>query len=550
MSKNRIKLIYIDPPYNTGKEFVYSDHFEFNDEKLRSVLGYNDKEIARLKSIQGRSSHSAWLTFMYPRLKIAQKLLTNDGVIFVSIDDNEQANLKLLMDDLFGEGNFVTTFIWEKTQHFGRQKLNYYSNADYILCYAKQLSENGELKQLLIERTLDEFEDAPLYNASNNVKELTFPVGTVKFNIEDGVYKETTSSDYILKNEVIVKDGKNSNAFVLQFKSRWANDTVQEEIQKGTSFWVKTTNFAIRAIYGEGKIGALAPKQILFTNQKNEFCARNKFNVKVDTSETATNSVNALLGDKMFSYPKPSSLIAYLISLCANNQDDLILDFFAGSATTAHAVMQLNAEDGGSRKYMMVQLDEPTNLDSQARKAGYNTIDEISCERIKRAAQKTEDEMRDRLLNDGDFGFKRYRLVTPCIQTLEKIIEFDPNDSSLFNGDMIASFAHPETNTSGLETLLATWLIDDGYSFDTVVEEKMFAGYIAHYICESATLYLINQGWDTDALKVLLNQIGKNELLVNTLIVYSYSFAFEAMLELKTNIKTTLDNAPSIVERY
>ncbi|GHT82098.1 hypothetical protein FACS1894137_00350 [Spirochaetia bacterium] len=140
--ENRIKLIYIDPPYNTGKEFVYSDKFEFNDEKLSSALGYNEKEIERLKSIQGKSSHSAWLTFMYPRLKIAQKLLTLDGVIFISIDDNEQANLKLLMDDVFGEGNFVSEVIWKNKFGSGAMTSGFIGVHEYIFVYSKNTITN------------------------------------------------------------------------------------------------------------------------------------------------------------------------------------------------------------------------------------------------------------------------------------------------------------------------------------------------------------------------------------------------------------------------
>jgi adenine-specific DNA-methyltransferase len=134
----KIKMIYIDPPYNTGKEFVYNDNFEFSDEKLKSALGYDDNEIARLRSIQGKSSHSAWLTFMYPRLRIAQKLLTDDGVIFVSIDDNEQANLKLLMDDVFGEGNFVGQFVWHKKTQPSFLSKEIASVTEYLLAYKKQ----------------------------------------------------------------------------------------------------------------------------------------------------------------------------------------------------------------------------------------------------------------------------------------------------------------------------------------------------------------------------------------------------------------------------
>jgi adenine-specific DNA-methyltransferase len=546
-------MIYIDPPYNTGKEFTYNDTFEFDDEKLKNILGYDDKDIARLKSLQGKSSHSAWLTFMYPRLRLAQKLLTDDGVIFVSIDDNEQANLKLLLDDVFGEGNFVSKFIWEKSQHFGRQKLNYYSNADYILCYAKQLSENGSLKELLIERILDEFDDAPLQNASNNVKDLTFPAGTVKFNIKDGTYNKTTSTDYILIKSVVVENGCNKNDLIFRFKSRWANNTVQHEITKGTTFWVKTENFAIRTLYGPDKRGTAAPKQIIFTNSKNEFCAKNKFGMKVDTSEIATEIVNNLLQCEAFSYPKPNSLIAYFISLCANDPNDIILDFFAGSGTTAHAVMQLNAEDGGNRKFILVQIDEKTKTDSEAFKAGYQTIDEIARERIKRAAKKIKTEKGLALPENFDGGFKHFRLVAPDVKTLDKIETFDPDkplQKDIFE-NMVTKFdaKQEDGGAKGDEAILQTWFIDDGYTFDQTPQVIDFDGYKACYI-DNSVLYIINPGWGAEQTKMLLNQIGTHQLNVNTIIVYGYSFTMESLRELEMNVKNILNRQVSIAIRY
>jgi adenine-specific DNA-methyltransferase len=260
------------------------------------------------------------------------------------------------------------------------------------------------------------------------------------------------------------------------------------------------------------------------------------------------------LGKGVFDNPKPTKLLRLLIeSIC--DFDSIILDFFAGSATTAHVVMQLNVEDGGNRKFIMVQIDEATNPDSEARKAGYNTIDEIARDRIVRAGKKILADYESDLAKqsngwDKDIGFKHYRLITPDIKTIDKIIEFNPEEVNLIADDMIKPFAYKDTNTKGLDTILTTWLIDDGYRFDTPIEEIVFGKYTAHYVREAATLYLINQNWDTKALIALLNQIGKNQLLVKTIVVYPYSFAFEAMRELKTNIKTNLDPSPVLIERF
>ena len=334
---------------------------------------------------------------MYSRLMLARNLLTDDGVIFISIDDNEQENLKKLCDEVFGESNYICPFIWEKTQHFGRQKLNSYCNNDYILCYAKNLYSD-KLKELLVENIKTELQDAPLFNASNNISTLNFPIGCTIFNMADGVYTTTTSNEYELLNPVIVENGKNKNAFSLRFRSRWSNETVQTEILKGTTFWVKTTSFAIRAIYGGNRHSTDAPRQILFTNSNNPMATKSRFNYRIDTSENASSQLAVLMDGSYFSYPKPVSLIEYFITLLYNEKkenyenDFIVLDFFSGSATTAHAVMQLNAEDSGHRKFIMVQLPEPCEEQSEAYKAGYKNICEIGKERIRRVGEKIKAE--------------------------------------------------------------------------------------------------------------------------------------------------------------
>lgn len=365
----KVKMIYIDPPYNTGNDFVYNDDFAMDSDEYMEVSGQYGEQGNRLfqnTESNGRF-HTDWLNMLYPRLKIAKNFLSEDGVIFISIDDNEFSNLRKICDEVFGASNFVCTFVWEKTQHFGRQKLNNYSNADYILCYANVLISE-KLKELLVESINSELQDAPLFNASNNDNILTFPIGCVKFNLKDGLYTKSTSEDYKLLNPVMVKDGKNSNEFSLRFRSRWSNNTVQEEIKKGTTFWVKTTTFAIRAIYGDGKTATVAPKQIVFTNSSNPMAVKTRFGTRIDTSENATNQLIALMGNAVFSYPKPVSLIKYFISMLydekkARFEDDfIVMDFFSGSGTTAQAVMELNLEDGGKRKFICIQLPEDLDV--------------------------------------------------------------------------------------------------------------------------------------------------------------------------------------------
>lgn len=335
--RGKIDVIYIDPPYGKDSmgEFAKTNY---------------DNAITR----------DNLLSMLYSRLLIAKQLLSNDGVIFCSIDDRNQAYVKCLFDEVFEENNFICNFIWEKTQHFGRQKINYYSNADYVLCYAKHKID-GKIKELLIERVKTELEDAPLYNASNPIKKLLFPKGSVKFNLKDGVYNSTTDKKYVLHNPVEVKNGYNNNDFELSFSSRWARQTVLEEIDNGTVYWVKTENFAIRAIYNDGRESKESPKQIIFTNTNNEFVTKDKYGTKVGTNEDGSSLLNDIFSVDAFDYPKSSSLIGYLISL-VNKEDAIVLDFFAGSGTTGQAVMELNKKDGGKRQYICVQM--PEDLDN------------------------------------------------------------------------------------------------------------------------------------------------------------------------------------------
>lgn len=346
VAKETIDIIYIDPPYNTGhNDFSYNDKFVDKEDCYR---------------------HSKWLNMISKRLVLAKELLKKDGIIFISIDDKEQANLKLLCDSIFGENNFITNFCWEKTQHFGRQKINYYSNCEYILCYAKKLfnSDNGSLKELLVEKVKTDLIDAPLFNASNKENILTFKKGTVKFNLKDGTYKTSKNESYLLIKPVIIKNSLNANDLILKFKSRWSQKTIDEEINKGTTFLIKSDGFAIRTVYHLGKTTNESPKQLIFTNTNNPLCSINRFKTKVGVNEEGSNELSNIITQNIFSYPKPVSLIKYLLSLYYNydlkqhNNNFTVLDFFAGSGTTGQAVMELNKEDGGHRKFILCTNNE------------------------------------------------------------------------------------------------------------------------------------------------------------------------------------------------
>jgi adenine-specific DNA-methyltransferase len=549
----KIKMIYIDPPYNTGKEFVYNDRFEFTDDKLKTALGYGDAEIERLKSIQGKSSHSAWLTFMYPRLKLAQKLLTDDGVIFVSIDDNEQANLKLLLDDIFGEKNFIAILsIIVKTE--GRRYGTFAKTHENILVYSKndelfesiakeievdgkEFSYSDELGGFNLQELRNQ--NARAFNSINRPN-LRYPFyADLKTLDENGFMKVSVE-----KNE----NCEEVNAIEINgFLSVWRWGKQKSKQNEDTGLVARKGNDGIIRIFQKYRKLTESPKTVWFD--------------KKYISNKGTKEVQELIGVGIFDFPKPIELIKTCLSI-STSDNDIILDFFAGSSTTAHAVMKYNMEDGGNRKFIMVQWPEITNPESEARKAGYETIDQISRERIKRAALeiKTQQEEK-RIENEGqlfnndetqilDLGFKHYRLIEPEVKAIDKIFEFNPNDTKLFELDMVTPFAYPLTNTTGLDTILQTWLIQDGYEFNTYLEHLVLGNYEAHYVKQSAVLYLINSGFTHEALKDLLNKIGKYELVVNTVIVYPYSFSFEQMRGLKNNLKNNLDQNITIIERY
>ncbi|MDR2762527.1 MAG: site-specific DNA-methyltransferase [Planctomycetaceae bacterium] len=517
--KNKVKMIYIDPPYNTGQEFVYNDLFEFDDEKLQNSLGYNADEIARLKSIQGKSSHSAWLTFMYPRLKIAQKLLTDDGVIFVSIDDNEHANLKLLMDDIFGEGNFVACFVIIRSEGGGLAKHAVVGH-DYAIVFAKNIS--------------------------------TFtPLAKIK-KVRGKIVKKNNDLYWIETDWLRKEFGKYGNCYyeeIVEFHGQKKKD----EIDKG----IKDGLYILIAKNGKHIVGRYRK-----TSEDNS----KFYTVIKHLNKNGKTDLRELGLDEIFDYPKPVSLCKELISGATISSKDecIILDFFAGSGTTAQAVMQLNLEDGGNRKFILIQAEEPTNEASDAYKSGYKTIDEIARRRIMLAGKKILDDYESGQLknneeipsddvNDlrswaGDIGFKHYRLVVPEVKTIDKISAFDQSED-LFESNMLESFGDELTDTDGVEALFSTWLLSDGFTFDVKVETIYFASYRAYYIRESATLYLIDRNWDMNSLEALIDKIYKNELVVNMIIMYSFSFSFKSMRELKENIKT-LPTPPTIIQRF
>lgn len=518
----KVDMIYIDPPYNTGSDgFVYDDNFRFTDEQLRDTLGLTEAEVKKIRNIYGKASHSAWLTFMYPRLKLAKKLLSDTGVIFVSIDENEHANLKLLMDEIFNEGNFVSDIVWEKRFTRSNNARMFTTLTERILLYRR----SNSIDYLKDER--DENNGSTFSNPDND------PRGdwTSVSYVNPASKSARPNLSYDLANpHTGVSVSHPTNAW------KYSYDTYLSHVKEGRLYWGQDGNNTyprLKRFLGEMD-GGVVPVDLWR-------------HTETGTTDKASKDLEKLIGRGIFDFPKPIGLIEKMMRIATNREEDaLILDFFAGSGTTAHAVMNLNKTDGGNRKFIACTLDEPVKKDSEAEKAGFETIDQIARKRIELAAEQ---------LGDAS-GFRHYRFKIPSEATLDQVEDFDPSMPTIVADDMITPFSEKMltgngSSNNGTATILATWLVDDGYDFNTKAEVIDLAGYNAYYAKDIARLYLIdNKGWSKEACKQLLNHLGKNEIAVNAIVIYAYSFNFVDLTELKNNLKANLDKTPQIIERY
>lgn len=544
----KIDVIYIDPPYNTGEDgFTYPDRFEYSDNKLQEMFGLDDEQIIRLKSIQKKSSHSSWLSFMYPRLSIAHKLLNKRGVIFISIDENELANATLLMNEIFGEKQFKVQFVWTKTET--PPALSNYSRrtTEYILTYEKE-----SFGEKYYGSELDN-SDAPLINGSNSMREVVFPKNSCVFNkYENTLIEADKFNKIVLLNDIEIKNSRNVNSFKVQGKIRWTQEKINNEVSRGTIFIFKSRDLNPRFLRKDTNGNYKTPN----TNLNKD--------LGVLTNEFGIKRLKEIEMDDIFTNPKPTSLIKYLSNIVTRiNKNAVILDFFAGSSTTADAVMQLNAEDGGNRKFIMVQLPEktytvnsdgkevPTKGGKAAYEAGFKSIDEISRERIRRAAAKIKSDNDLTLPKNFDGSFKHYRVVNPAKQTLEDIEDFDPDNTTLFT-DMVDSFSSRGLDVAGAatgeQTILTTWLAKDGYSFDADIKKIDFDGYEATLV-EDSRLYIINNGWSSENTEALLNKIGTHQITIQTIVLFGYSFNIADLRELEIGLKQ-LDSNINLLKRY
>lgn len=453
----KIKMIYIDPPYNTGNDFVYNDNFYQNKEDYLEDSGQYDEDGNRLeKNLESNGRfHTDWLNMMYPRLKLARNLLTDDGVIFISIDDNEQANLKKICDEIFGESNFIGKFNWIRKKKGAFLNKKFRIMSENILLYQKN-NFNGAFfgESAYIDKK------QPIVKRTNAVKNLFFEENIVNTTLEDGIYKArkgnsitsiTFNQDFEVINGKVITKLDTTGRYV------WTQQFLDEELKKGTKVYL-SNQFGFNVLRSDQNEKIKAPSDII--NNK----------VNVGTNEDASKEISDLFNSEIgviFDYAKPVTLLNYLIKMITYNQKNaLILDFFSGSATTAHATMQLNAEDGGNRKFIMVQLPEGTDEKSEAYKAGYENICEIGKERIRRAGKKILEENKDKEgIENLDIGFR----VLKTDSSNMKDVYYSPVNTQQ---SLLDSLTDNIKDDRTPEDLLFQIMLDLGISLSSKIEDK------------------------------------------------------------------------------
>ena len=435
----KIKMIYIDPPYNTGNDFVYRDDYAMDKDGYDRAAGDVDELGNRFRKNVDTNArfHSDWCSMIYERLLVARALLTNDGVIFISIDDNEVENLKKICNEVFGERNFVGQWNWFKSATPPALSKKIKKNIEYVLAYQK-----GDNNDIFAGVKKTSSSNDPITKPQNTFKDLLFPAGSIFTKLADGVYPKgiygTEKFPNELLNDLVVKNGKNSNDVTFRNRFIWVQSTLDEQLVNGTR--VELSKQLVIS-YKKADYNREVPPSLV------------DIQVGVDTTENAGRYISDIFdGQKIFDYPKPVSLLRYLINFfIESDKESIILDFFSGSATTAHAVMQLNAEDGGNRKFIMVQLPEETEASSEAYKAGYKNICEIGKERIRRAGKIIKEEGGLQAQN-LDIGFRVFK----CEDSFMNDVYFSP--AELKQEDLFSQVENIKDGTSDLSMLFGCML--------------------------------------------------------------------------------------------
>lgn len=580
----KIKMIYIDPPYNTGNDdFIYEDDRKFTEEEFSKLTGVDKKQAKKILSfVKNKSnSHSAWLTFMYPRLYIAKQLLKEDGVIFISIDDNEVAQLKILMDEIFGEENFVENFVWINNQR-GRSTDKHISNTyENILMFSKSIDKfsiNDELEE--DEHKLSDYnlkDDISYYKKGDNLFN-----NNSQFNIETrpnlvySIYVNKKTNEWICDDEKYLNE---QNQLILPLENKKGDDYIKIiPPVRNTNNKMGCWRWGIEKFNKDAKSELILEEKsdgtFMFYTKNRLDDDGNKWNkhknvIQNITSISGTNELVNIFQDKIFNSPKPTDLLIKLSKIIANS-NDIILDFFAGSGTTGDAVMQLNAQDGGNRKYILVQI--PEKIDSKKNKTAFDfvkndlninnpTIFEITKERLIRAAKKLKDEVIKNKIAEKEKEIKQLEQKLGFENKKETIKELNSETENLKNQDLGFKifetipvwenynfqaekfseeqklFNESNLTKDDLQTLITTWKTYDGILLTENLKEIQFNEYTAYYF--ENKLYLINKDFKTEHLKIMLEQIDNNkDFNPATIIVFGYNFESKSLREIAENISS------------
>lgn len=436
----KVKMIYIDPPYNTGNDFIYEDDFAQESGEYLDNSGQFDDEGNRL--VQNTESngrfHTDWLNMLYPRLRIAKDFLSDDGVIFISIDDNELVNLMKICDEVFGKSNFVTDIIWEKRYTRNNDAKLMSTVIDHILCYRK-----SAMRVVLREPRTDK-QNSTYSNPDNDPR----GVWTSVLFTSQRTKEERPNLAYSIKNPITGQIVEHpTNAW------KYSQNEYERLERENRLYWGK-----------EGGNQYPRIKRFLSELEDGVVPINLWYYKETATLDEGTKMLDSLIGKGIFNYPKPFQIVKRMLNMI-EDKDMLILDFFSGSSTTAHAVMQLNAEDGGNRKFIMVQLPEVTDEKSEAYKAGYKTICEIGEERIRRAGKKIKEETGA----DIDYGFRVFRVDSSNMED----VYYKPADYTQDQLSMYVDNIKPDRTP---EDLLFQVMLDLGVLLSSKIEEKEIAG--------------------------------------------------------------------------
>ncbi len=485
----KVKMIYIDPPYNTGKEFIYPDKYS---ESLETYLAYTGQVDAQGRKFSTNTDtegrfHSKWLNMMYPRLFLARNLLQDDGIIFISIDDNEVRNLRALCDEIFGEENLVGAMSWKNKYGAGAKTKGFIEVHEYILCYSKQ--ELTDIESELSKEQIEEYEKNRDENYKTRGGYVTQPLMTTSLDARPNL-------QYHIEH----------NGEVIQPRTQWVWE--QSRLQKAI-----TDN---QVVFKKKKDGTYSVRAKVYLRNENGEIRKGKplSLLNGPFNQEGTKEVEELLGKNIFSFPKPMRLVSYLSNFSTNNNDDnsgIYLDFFSGACTSAHAVLDLNKKDGGNRKFIMVQLPEPCDKKSEAYKAGYKTIADIGKERIRRVIKKIETEQAEQQKQaDGDL-FKRKKSGNKPLDLGFKVFKLAPSNFKIWDGtvedsdierqlEMTIDHIDPKSTE---EDILYEILLKSGFGLTTPIMKLELAGKRVYSVAEGELLICLEKDLTQEVIRAI-----------------------------------------------